>query len=98
MPSFDLHVRFVYFRAKGARAGVNFPAISFCILQPELLELLSCFLWISWKINPLNEKKKKKRQTLKNTQLRSLSVKKITKNKEKIWMLGGKMVIEKWRF
>ena len=44
MPSFDLHVRFVYFRVKGARAGVNFPAISFCILQPELLELLSCFL------------------------------------------------------
>ena len=61
MPSFDLHVRFVYFRVKGARAGVNFPAISFCILQPELLELISFFLLISWNINPLKEKKKKKK-------------------------------------
>ena len=29
----------------------------FCILYRELLELLPCTLWISWNINPLNEKK-----------------------------------------
>ena len=28
----------------------------FCILWPELLKLLPCFLWISRKINPLNTK------------------------------------------
>ena len=29
---------------------------SFCILLPELLKILPCFLWISRKINPLNAK------------------------------------------
>ena len=64
-----------------------------------MLELLTCFVWISWKINPLNEK---------DTQLRvsrsmyfyllAFQLKKFLKKNGKIRMLGGKMVIEKWRF
>ena len=52
---FDSNIRFVYFRAKGARAQVYFPATYFLYSMARIART-ACFLWISRKINPLNAK------------------------------------------
>ena len=62
-----------------------------------MLELLTCFVWKSWKINPLNEKKHSATREQKRVFLSTgFSVKEIPNGK--IRMLGGKMVIKKRRF
>ena len=43
VPSFDSNIRFVHFRAKGARARVYYPATYFLYFIAELLEFLVVF-------------------------------------------------------
>ena len=56
MPSFVSNIRFVYFRTKGVRAQVNFPAIFFLYFVARIAQTSTLFLWITQKINSLNEK------------------------------------------
>ena len=60
VPSFDSNIRFLYFRAKGEWARVYFSATYFfaffnSLNSPNCSNSL-CFLWISWKFNPLKTK------------------------------------------
>ena len=99
MPSCDSNIRFVYFRAKGARARVHFPATYFLYFVPVCSNSFLVFC-------EYHERKKTLKR--KNVQLsESMSMftsiyRLISRNNwwknGKIRVFGGEMVIEKWRF
>ena len=96
MPFGDSNIRFLYFRAKGARARVHFPATYFLYFVARFAQTPSLFF--------VNIMKEKKTQNAKNFQQREsisiftsstgLSVE-ITDKNGKIRIFGGEMVIEK---
>ena len=97
---FDSNIRFVHFRAKGARARVYFPATYFLYSIARITRTPSLIsLWISRKINPLNAKTfsyVKGRACI--FRFTGLSVVETAKKTEKIRMLDCKMIMEEWRF
>ena len=93
VPTIDSNIRFVYFRAKGASAGIYLPARYFFVFYSTNCSnsCLVFFLWRSRKINPLNVKRFSYVR-VKSCILRfnGLSVVETAKKTGKIRMLGVK--------